>query len=325
MMRLLQSFSVVLFVVMFTFSQDVTVNASVDSQSVSIGDWIHYSVNVKYPSSTPIGFPTFKDTIGVFEIVQQDSLLKTELNGEVELKKNFIIAKYDAGNYNVQPFAVQYKDIGGKIHSVFSNPIPIEIRGVAVDTSLAIKDIKPQLTVPMSAEEIALYISVVLALVGAGYGIYYYIQQKKKKAGLIVDVKPIIPPHLLALIQLEELEAKRLWQSGEIKAFYSEATEIVRRYFELRYGFIALEMTTGEVMEQLEKFKLEKNNISSIHQFLSSADLVKFAKYQPIASENDQVIGQARSIIEQTKPDSGPKISENNIENKTTNSVNIVS
>ncbi len=325
MMRLFQLLFVSSFIVLFTFSQDVTVTASVDSQSVSIGDWIHYSVNVKYPSSTPIGFPTFKDTIGVFEIVQQDSLLKTELNGEIELKKNFIIAKYDAGNFYVQPFEVQYKDTTGKIHSALSNPIPIEIRGVAVDTSLAIKDVKPQLTVPMSAEEIALYIGIVLAIAGVGYGIYYYIQQKKKKAGLIVEVKPSIPPHVLALIQLEELEAKRLWQSGEIKAFYSEATEIVRRYFELRYGFIALEMTTGEVMEQLEKFKLEKNSCSSIDQFLSSADLVKFAKHQPIASENDQVLGQARSIIEQTKPDSGPKISENNIENKTTNSVNIVS
>ena len=284
------------------FAQNVTVSASVDSQSVSIGDWIQYSVNVKYPSSTPIGFPIFKDTIGVFEIVQQDSLLKTELNGEIELKKKFIIAKYDAGNYSVQPFVVQYKDASGKIHSALSNPIPIEIRGVEVDTSLSIKDVKPQLSVPISAEEIALYAGIVLALAGIGYGIYYYVQQKKKKAGLIVEVKPTIPPHVLALIQLEELEAKRLWQSGEIKAFYSEATEIVRRYFELRYGIMALEMTSGEVMNQLKKFKLEKNITPSIEQFLSDADLVKFAKYQPIASENEQVIGQARSIVEKTKP-----------------------
>ena len=302
MMRLVQLFVASFFVVLFTFSQDVTVTASVDSQSVSIGNWIRYSVDVKYPSSTPIGFPTFKDTIGVFEIVQQDSLLKTEQNGEIELKKNFIIAKYDAGNFYVQPFEVQYKDSTGKIHSALSNPIPIEIRGIEVDTSLSIKDVKPQRTVPISAEEIALYVGIVLALAGIGYGIYYYIQQKKKKAGLIVEVKPTIPPHVLALIQLEELEAKRLWQSGEIKAFYTEATEIVRRYFELRYNFIALEMTTGEVMEQLEKFRLEKSNFSSINQFLSSADLVKFAKYQPIASENEQVLGHARMIIEQTKP-----------------------
>jgi hypothetical protein len=302
MMRFLQQLFSSLFIVMFAFSQNVSVTANVDSQSVSIGDWIRYSVNVKYPSSTPIGFPAFKDTIGVFEIVQQDSLLRTELNGEIELKKNFVIAKYDAGNFYVPPFEVQYKDTAGKIYSALSNPIPIEIRGVEVDTSLSIKDVKPQLTVPISAEEIALYLGIALVLAGAGYGIYYYIQKKKRLAGNVVEVKPSIPPHVLALIQLEELEAKHLWQSGEIKAFYSEATEIVRRYFEARYGIMALEMTTGEVMDQLAKFKLEKNNFSFIEQFLSSADLVKFAKYQPIASENEQVIGQGRSIIEQTKP-----------------------
>lgn len=258
MTRLFQLFIGSMLVVVFSFSQNVFVTASVDSQSVSIGDWIHYSVNIKYPFSTSINLPILKDTIGAFEIVQQDSLLKTELNGQIELKKNFIISKYDAGNFYVQPFVVQYKDSNGKIQISLSNPIPIEIRGVEVDTSLSIKDVKPQLTVPISAEEIALYAGIVLALAGIGYGIYYYVQQKKKKAGLIVKVKPTIPPHVLALIQLEELEAKRLWQSGEIKAFYSEATEIVRRYFELRYGFIALEMTTGEVMDQLGKFEIRK-------------------------------------------------------------------
>ena len=302
MMRLLQSSVVLLCFVTILYSQNVTVTASVDSQSVSIGDWIQYSVNVKYPSSVPIGFPSFKDTIGVFEIVQQDSLLKTEVNGEVELQKKFTIAKYDAGKFSVDPFVVQYKDVNGKIQSVRSNPIPVEIRGVDVDTSRSIKDVKPQRSVPMSAEEIALYVGIVLALAGIGYGIYYYIQQKKKKAGLIAEIKPTIPPHVLALIQLEELEAKHLWQSGEIKAFYSEATEIVRRYFESRYGFIALEMTTGEVMEQLGKFKLEKQSVASIDQFLTNADFVKFAKHQPIATENNEVIGQARFIIEQTKP-----------------------
>ncbi len=284
------------------FAQDVVVTASIDSQSVSIGDWIRYSVNVKHPSSVAIAFPSFKDTIGAFDIVQQDSLLKTEVNGEVELKKNFVIAKYDAGNFFVQPFVVQYKNVNGKVQLAQSNPIPMEIRAIEVDTSQSIKDVKPPLTVPMSAEEIALYIAIALAIAGAGYGIYYYIKKKKQTAGIVEEEKPNIPPHVLALMQLEALEAKRLWQSGKIKVYYSEATEIIRRYFELRYGMMALEMTTGEVMTQLMKFKLEKNVFGVIEQFLSNADLVKFAKRQPVASENEHVIAQARIVVEQTKP-----------------------
>jgi hypothetical protein len=296
-------FSIAICLTGLAFSQDVSVTATVDSQSVAIGDWIRYSVDVKHPSSVTVVFPVLKDSIGSFEIVRQDTLQTAELNGEIDLKKNIVISKYDAGNFYIQPFVVRFIRADGKADSAFSNPIPVEIRGVEVDTSQTIKDVKPQLTVPMSAEEIAIYAGIVIGLAGIGYGIYYYIKKRKRTAGgTVIEEKPNIPPHVLALMQLEELESKRLWQSGEIKAYYSEATEIVRRYFELRYGIMALEMTTGEVMTQLEQFRMEKNTFHSIESLLSGSDLVKFAKHQPVAAENELVITQARTIVEETKP-----------------------
>jgi hypothetical protein len=296
-------FSIAICLTGLAFSQDVSVTATVDSQSVAIGDWIRYSVDVKHPSSVTVVFPVLKDSIGSFEIVRQDTLQTAELNGEIDLKKNIVISKYDAGNFYIQPFVVRFIRADGKADSAFSNPIPVEIRGVEVDTSQTIKDVKPQLTVPMSAEEIAIYAGIVIGLAGIGYGIYYYIKKRKRTAGgTVIEEKPNIPPHVLALMQLEELESKRLWQLGEIKAYYSEATEIVRRYFELRYGIMALEMTTGEVMTQLEQFRMEKNTFHSIESLLSGSDLVKFAKHQPVAAENEIVITQARTIVEETKP-----------------------
>ncbi|MFA6455752.1 MAG: BatD family protein [Bacteroidota bacterium] len=303
-MRLLSTF---LCLCSLAYSQDVTVTASVDSQSVSLGDWIRYSVEVKHPASVAVTFPLQKDTIGSFDIVQQDSLIRSEQNGTTELKKNFVIAKYEAGNFTIQPFRVQYAGTDGKMVTAVSNPIPVEIRSVEIDTTQSIRDVKPPMTVPMSAEEIAMYVGIVLALAGLGYGLYYYMKKRKLAAGEIEEeAKPDIPPHVLALLQLDELEAKRLWQAGEIKAYYSEATEIIRRYFELRYGIMALEMTSAEVMSQLDKFKMEKMTFSDIETLLTGSDLVKFAKYQPVASENEQVIPQARSIVERTKPVNEP-------------------
>jgi hypothetical protein len=284
-------------------AQQVTVSASVDSQSVVIGDWIRYSVEVKHPSSISVVMPVFKDTIGLFDIVQQDTVVRTDAEGEVLLKKNFVIAKYDAGNYYIQPFTVRFTDAQGKQDIAQSNPIPVEIRGVEVDTSQTIRDVKAPLTVPMSAEEIAVYVSIIAAVGGLAYGIYYYMRKRRLAgSGVPAEKKPQIPPHVAALMALEALEAKRLWQAGEIKAYYSEATEIVRRYFELRYGIMALEMTTGEVMAQLDRFALPKQTGGSIESLLTGADLVKFAKYQPVAAENEQVIAQARSIVQQTQP-----------------------
>ncbi len=301
-MRLIHRCIISLLLFVPLFAQDVSVTATVDSQSIVIGDWINLSVEVNHPSSLHSVFPSLKDTLGVFDIVRQDSLTKIEKDGIAALSKKIVISKYIAGNFYVPPVVVQFTDASGNIRTAQSNPIPIQVRGIEVDTTQAIRDVKPPLTVPMTAEEIALYAGIILAIAAAAYGIYYYLKRRKQKVVIVEEDIPNIPPHVRALLELDELEAKRLWQSGEIKLFYSQATEIVRRYFELRYGIMALEMTTGEVMNQLGEFNLDDTIVASIYEFLSDADLVKFAKYRPMAADNEHVIVQAREIVEQTKP-----------------------
>jgi hypothetical protein len=155
----------------------------------------------------------------------------------------------------------------------------------------------------MSAEEIAMIVALALAFAAAAYGIYYYVKKRReRKSGAVTEEIPAIPPHVLALLQLDELESKGLWQQGEVKQFYSEATEIVRRYFERRYNILALEMTTGEVMEQLKRCAMSDGICSSVQNFLTDADLVKFAKHYPVASENERIIPTARDIVESTTP-----------------------
>lgn len=291
----------------FVQAQDVSVTATVDSQSVVMGDWIRYSIAVQHPSSVTVTLPVLRDSMGQFEIVRQDTILRTDMNGSVQLKQEFVIAKYEPGSFYIPPFSVTVVGPGGDTSVASSNPIPVEIRGVEVDTSMTIKDLKPPMTVPMSAEEIATYTGIVLALAGIAYALYYYIRKRRLKgSGPKEEQRPNIPPHVLALMQLEALEAKHLWQAGEVKAYYSEATEIVRRYFEQRYGIMALEMTTGEVMAQLGAFTLPSALVGEIDLLLSGADMVKFAKYQPIPAENEQVVAKARRIVEQTTPTEAP-------------------
>lgn len=289
-------------------AQQVSVNAAVDVQTVSIGDWIRYSVAVTAPENVRITLPPTKDTIGVFDIVQQDSLTATESNGIRTYSKNFVITKFDSGMHEIPPYVVRFADAGGAIGSAQSNAIPVVVHGIDVDTTQSIRDVKPQLTVPMSAEEIALYAALVAAIAAAGYGLYYYIKKRRaRQVGATEEEIPSIPPHVLALLQLDELDSKRLWQQGEVKQFYSEATEIVRRYFERRYDILALEMTTGEVMEQLKRCALNDGILITVQNFLTDADLVKFAKHQPVASENERIVPTARTIVESTAPAEAPQ------------------
>jgi hypothetical protein len=284
--------------------QDVTVTGTIDSSSVSLGGWIHLTLQARHPSSTPIAWPALRDSLGPFEIVQADSIAKKdESGGTVTETRSLVVARYEPGTASIPPVAVSYRKPNDTTQfTAQSNPIPVDVRGIQVDTSLAIRDIKPPLSVPLSWQEVALYSGILLVLAAIGYAAWWWWKKQRNKALGIVEEKPAIPPDILALAQLQELETKHVWQKGEVKLFYSEATEIVRRYVEGRYGVMALEMTTDEVLDQLAAFKLSRELMDAIRAFLADADMVKFAKVIPSVQDNERVIPAAAEIVEKTRP-----------------------
>ena len=87
-----------------------------------------------------------------------------------------------------------------------------------------------------------------------------------------------------------------------IKEYHSRITEIIRKYFDERFNLHAMELTTNEVMDLL-RTKNEAQVIFDItNDFLNNADLVKFAKFQPMSSINEEMMKQAFSIVNKTVP-----------------------
>jgi hypothetical protein len=283
--------------------EPVTVSAATDSNHITIGDWFRYTVNVRHPSGTTILWKQNADSLGECTIVQQDSVSKSESNGVVTEQKSFTLSKYVPGSITIPPFIVGYTSPGDtSIHEAESEPVTIQVATVAVDTTQGIKDIKPPLGLPWTWKEIATYAGMFLLICAVAYLIYYYIKKRRKPEEIVVEEKPEVPPHVTALVQLRELEAERVWQRGEVKLFYSKATEILRSYFEGRFGITALEMTTDEIMSQLQHVTLPKEIRDEIYEMLTSADFVKFAKFAPTPADNDEFIPRAIKVVEATKP-----------------------
>ena len=55
-------------------------------------------------------------------------------------------------------------------------------------------------------------------------------------------------------------------------------------------------------MDQLTRVVLPDNIYQTVGQFLSNADLVKFAKYKPMPVVNEEMMKQAVNIVENTVP-----------------------
>jgi hypothetical protein len=114
--------------------------------------------------------------------------------------------------------------------------------------------------------------------------------------------KPSVPPHVQALEELEALKKKKLWQSGKVKEYHTAITDVVRWYIEERYRVPALEMTTEEIMQGLKGTDAGSEPREKLYQALLLADLVKFAKEQPLPVDNDESMEHCIYFVNETKP-----------------------
>ena len=97
-------------------------------------------------------------------------------------------------------------------------------------------------------------------------------------------------------------------------------SDIIRHYLEGRYFIHALEEKSTEILQDIEKQDINKNDIENLKNLLELSDLVKFAKYIPGEEENKNIVAETEKFINSTKmiylePESIKK-QEENVEKK---------
>jgi len=283
-------------------AQEVQLRASIDSSSVHIGDWIRMRVTAEYsPAIASIG-PMLQDSLGRFEVLRIHA--SPEQIGEQSRRQTWHVrlAAFDATEGVIPPVLFRYTLQGDSTPRVASTlPIPVSVKGMEIDPQGDIKDVKPPMTPPWGFEDFLPYgiLTLVVAALAAGY---FYYRRRKKHAQEPERVIAHIPPHEQALYALHDLEEKRLWQQGKLKEYYSEITEIVRKFFEGRFGIIALEMTSDEIMRQMKSIPEAQPHWKEMNTFFLIADLVKFAKYESTPAEHENEMKWAYAIVQSMIP-----------------------
>ena len=79
-------------------------------------------------------------------------------------------------------------------------------------------------------------------------------------------------------------------------------SDILRTYLAGRFEVGAMEMTTDEIADALREVDIEHKSKMDLLSVLRDADLVKFAKATPEASENELAYDKAFYFVENTKP-----------------------
>ena len=285
----------------------ISVSASIDSVQMFIGEQAKLTIQAVQPHDHVLQFPLFSDSVAsnleLVATLKPDTVLLD--NDRLQVTNSYIVTSFDSALVYHPGFEVL---VGEEVY--LTNPITIKIVDMPVDTTQqAITDIKDVYQPPidwMFYLTIAGYILLAILILS----LIIYVVNKYLKSRNSEETEPEAEPidprkaHEIAYEELEALRQKQLWQTQQFKVYYTELTDILRRYISNRYAIEAMEQTTDDIVTEFRKnkeLKEKKDEIKLLTDVLQIADLVKFAKWQPLPDECERSFHQVSQFIDQTK------------------------
>ncbi|MFV8465929.1 hypothetical protein [Flavobacterium sp. LB1P62] len=272
-----------LLVTTFVFAQQKQVVTSIDTIKNKIGAEFKLSIKTTVDTSSKVIFPKLKN-LGALEVIQSYPIDTIKTDGRYELVKKYGLTQFDSGRYVIPSIKIF---INSK--PFMTDSLLVEVANVKVDTlKQKMFDIKGIAQADNSIGDWWKYLLIIGLIVGIGVLIYWYIKKHQKKK---LEAEIFKTPIEKATSLLDTLEKKELWQKGEVKAYYSELTDIARNYIEEAIEIPAMESTTSELIQGLraasvkKKMTLSQEIIENLERVLKQADLVKFAKSKPLDFE----------------------------------------
>jgi hypothetical protein len=282
-------------------AQEMTARARVDSTRFLVGDWITVTVDLRHPVGTAVD-AAVPDTLGRFIVIERRPPEARAAGSTAAV----VVAAYDSGTFTLPPLEFLARVPGDTAaRRLVTGPLTLEISTVLVDTGADIRDIVPPLGIPPGLAEVLLMLAALLLVAAAVVAVVRY-RKRKPAAPVAAAPVPERPAHVIALEELARLKEQRLWQQGLVKAYYSELTGVLRRYFENRYAIQALEQTTGEIMASLDRHPSSAPARAEIEGLLRMADLVKFARLEPGTADHEEGLRTAYEVVERTRPAERP-------------------
>ncbi|MFH0924901.1 MAG: hypothetical protein V1872_04600 [bacterium] len=297
----------------------VEVQAAVDKVSATIGDVITYTITINADPKIKVDIPEIGAEIAEMRVIDFGGEGPKKIEGRKVWTKWYKLQADIVGSYIIPPVKVAYsastlisnnkepktkkQEPGNKnekkTSEVSTTQIFIEIKSVMKEGEKAqdIRDIKPLEIIPRDYKKqfIIGLISLVVILILVG-GIILYLKMRKKAEEIVKR-----PAHEIAFDKLKRLKEEKLLEDNRFKEYYFYLTEIFKDYLERRYGFLAAERTTEELLPEIERLDITANLKTEARAFSKESDLVKYADIIPLIDKAEQDFHWTWGFIESTK------------------------
>lgn len=275
-----------------------SVAASADKSQVQVGEDLTLTVTLRHPvGGNPVG--PRESAFSPFDVLGQTE----EEASPLETRFVFRLAAFRLpADFQIPALQFHYQTHGRELGVLKTNPIPV---GVVSSLTPDVKDIH-DIKSPVNLEvprDLRLLWWLLGALAAAILAYLLYKKLRKEPAAVAAPPPPPPPPpDVEAEAALTQLAEKQLIEKGEILAFYTELSEIVKRYAGRRFDVAYLERTTDEVLFDLRAKRVGTEVSSDVRELLTAADLVKFARLAPETRRAEASLPLARALVEKTRP-----------------------
>lgn len=277
MLKLLKLFFVFLIVISANAQTDASI--VLDTFQFKLAEEVKIKLIVNSEPNVKIDFPS-KNSFRPFEIINQSDIDTVLSDNRLTYIKNYSLIIFDSGTYYIPKQKLLIND-----KPFYTDSVKVVVNDVVVDTvEQSLYPIKTILTVKKNKHGWWKPLLISFFILSFITILIYFL--RKIYLNLSSELNSL-PPFESAIKALKNLENKQLNNQDSYKHYYSEITEIVRKYLYNEINIDALESTSNQLLKKLEllndagTLKLSKKTISSLKEVLTNADLVKFARALP--------------------------------------------
>ncbi len=306
----------------------VLASATVDRAVATTGDVLTYTVVLDYDPAYEVLLPEPGADIAGFRILDLGREPVREQRGRTIEERWYRLRADLVGSYVLPPLTVRYRQLSQpeavepeeSTDSTEISEEPAESSGngeatewstlqtseifVEVESVLPadgevsdIRDIKPITKVdePLPWTWLAAGGGALLLL--TGLSLWWW-----RRSHRVQPAQPPRPAHEVAFAALNNLRGTDFDDPEAVHRFYFRLSEILRTYVEARFGLNATDLTTEEILAQLQEGQHFLPQADVLRRFLLATDQVKFADHHPGEEEIRTAYEDALGYVEATRP-----------------------
>lgn len=258
----------------YTAQSQVLVKSRVDKDSILIGETLRISVEARLPMGETLTWK-IPDSLSHFEWVEKGKPETTDAVDGKKIVQVLAVTSYDSGYWVIPPIKISVK---GKSYA--TDTVGVRVVYIPQNPADDYRDIKPIVDVESSKKFdkkwiilIGMTVLVIIAII--------ILLRKKKTTQQTTSIVSKLSPYEEAINTLEQLRKKLPDEALQMKPFYTDLNDVLRKYLAGSRQWPSSQKTNEEMIHYLRSSGLSQESILPLFQTLRMADFVKFARYLP--------------------------------------------